>query len=208
MADSVWPTIHAERAALAADLEDLSEPRWATPSWCEEWSVQDVLAHMTSTAMISAASFFPKLIGAGFSLSKMQAKEIATLTAGGPAETLARFQAAVNSSKHPPGPMTTWLGETLVHSEDIRRPLGIKREYPTEAAVQVAEFYKGSNLVIGAKKRITGVKLQATDVDWSTGTGPEVSGPIMSLIMAMTGRKVVLADCTGDGVATLQSRSR
>jgi hypothetical protein len=36
-------------------------------------------------------------------------------------------------------------------------------------------------------------------------TGPEVSGPILSLVMAMTGRTAVLADLTGDGVATLRS---
>ena len=47
----------------------------------------------------------------------------------------------------------------------------------------------------------------ATDAEWSHGTGPEVSGPILSLVMAMTGRKAPLDDLTGDGVATLRSRS-
>jgi uncharacterized protein (TIGR03083 family) len=202
-----WPIIHAERKALAADLEGLSPPQWSTPSLCEGWTVQDVLGHMTSTAKISAGAFFGKLMGSGFSLKKMQAKDIETETAGSPADTLARFNAEVNSSKHPPGPGDTWLGEVIVHSEDIRRPLGITREYPTDAEVQVADFYKGSNLIIGAKKRIAGVKLQATDADWSTGEGPEVSGPIVALIMAMTGRKAALTDLSGDGVATLQART-
>jgi hypothetical protein len=39
------------------------------------------------------------------------------------------------------------------------------------------------------------------------GTGPEVSGPIMMLVMAMTGRKPVLDELSGEGVATLRSRS-
>ena len=38
------------------------------------------------------------------------------------------------------------------------------------------------------------------------GTGPEVSGPILSLVMAMTGRKAAGDDLTGNGVATLRSR--
>jgi uncharacterized protein (TIGR03083 family) len=202
-----WPMIHAERAALAADLEGLNAEQWSTPSLCDGWTVQDVLGHMTATAKISHGAFFPKLVSSGFSLKKMQAKDIAAETAGSPTDTLARFKAEVNSSKHPPGPNDTWLGETLIHAEDIRRPLGIKHAYPTGAAVQVADFYKGSNLVIGAKKRIAGLKLQATDIDWSTGDGLEVSGPIVALVMAMTGRKAALADLTGAGVAMLSSRA-
>jgi len=113
----------------------------------------------------------------------------------------------VNSSKHPPGPNDTWLGETLIHAEDVRRPLGIKHEYPTDAAVRVANFYKNSNLVIGSKRRIAGVKLSATDTDWTHGDGPEVRGPMIALVMAMTGRPQVLDDLSGEGVATLRSRS-
>ncbi|HEX9546882.1 MAG TPA: hypothetical protein VF942_06065 [Acidimicrobiales bacterium] len=71
----------------------------------------------------------------------------------------------------------------------------------------MATFYKGSNLIIGAKKRIAGLKLTATDVDWSTGDGPDASGPILSLVMAMTGRKAALGDLSGPGVETLRSRT-
>ena len=72
--------------------------------------------------------------------------------------------------------------------------------------MRVADFYKGSNLVIGAKNRIAGLRLRATDVDWSRGDGPEVEGPITSLVMAMTGRKAAIGDLSGEGVATLSSR--
>ena len=71
----------------------------------------------------------------------------------------------------------------------------------------MADFYQGSNLLIGSKRRIAGLTLRATDAEWSHGTGPEVSGPILSLVMAMTGRKVAADDLTGEGVATLRSRS-
>jgi len=94
----------------------------------------------------------------------------------------------------------------LVHAQDIRRPLGIRHEYPMGAVVRVADFFKGSNLIIGTKRRIDGVALRATDTEWSHGTGPELSGPMLSLLMAMTGRKAALADLSGDGVATLKAR--
>jgi uncharacterized protein (TIGR03083 family) len=123
------------------------------------------------------------------------------------AETLSNFEARVTSVKHPPGPADTWLGETIVHAEDIRRPLGIEHRYPAEAVVQIANFYQGSNLLIGSKRRIEGLTLRATDADWSHGTGPEVAGPLLSLVMAMTGRKQPLDELAGDGVATLRSRA-
>jgi uncharacterized protein (TIGR03083 family) len=144
------------------------------------------------------------MIKSGFNFKKVQDKGIATEKGSSPADTLARFKAEGASRKHPPGPMDSWLGESIVHAEDIRRPLGIPHVYPTDAVVQVADFYKGSNLIIGAKKRIEGLRLRATDTDWSHGDGPEVSGPIMSLVMAMTGREVT--DLAGDGVTTLASR--
>jgi uncharacterized protein (TIGR03083 family) len=202
----VWAVIHAERRALLADLQGLSDAQWATPSLCAGWTVRDVLAHMTATARTTPAGFFAKMLGNGFSFQKMQAKDIAAEKGASPAETLARFAAEASSSKHPPGPTDTWLGEAIVHAEDIRRPLGIQHAYPTDAAVQVADFYKGSNLIIGAKNRIAGLRLRATDTDWSHGDGPEVAGPIVSLVLAMTGRKAAVADLAGDGVATLASR--
>lgn len=202
----VWSTIAAERRALADDLSSLTEAQWDTPSLCDEWTVRDVLAHMTATAKISPGAFFGKMISSGFSLTKVQAKDIARERGSSPAETLANFKAIFDSRKSPPGPKDTWLGEVVVHSSDIRRPLGIDHQFPTDAAVQVADFFKGSNLIIGAKKRIAGLQLRATDADWSNGEGPEVAGPIASLIMAMTGRKAAIADLKGDGVAELQSR--
>jgi uncharacterized protein (TIGR03083 family) len=203
----IWPTIQAERKALAADLGALSDEQWETPSLCEGWTVRDVVAHMTATARVTPVSFFPKLLTSGFSLSRMQNKDIAEQRGGSPADTLARFTAEIDSTTSPPGPKDTWLGEALVHAEDVRRPLGLAREYPAAASAQAADFYKGSNLVLGTKKRIAGLKLRATDIDWTHGDGPEVAGPIHSLLMVMAGRKAVIADLTGEGVAELSSRN-
>jgi len=203
----IWPVIHAERKSLAGDLRPLTEEQWDAASLCPGWTVRDVLAHMTSAASLTPPTFFTTLIGSGFSFEKLQAKGIAAHRGDSPADTLAGFDKVQTSVKHPPGPANTWLGEVIVHSQDIRRPLGIEHQYNTGALVQVADFYKGSNALIGSKNRIAGLTLRATDADWSHGTGPEVSGPMLSLVMSMTGRKAALDDLSGDGVATLRSRS-
>src|SRR5206468_3704273 len=119
-------------------------------------------------------TFFTKIIGSGFRLKALEAKDIARETEGTPADTLRRFREIVSSTKSPPGPAMSWLGETIVHAEDIRRPLAITHMYPTEALTWTADYFKGSNIAIGSKKRIAGLKLNATDADWTHGEGPEV----------------------------------
>jgi uncharacterized protein (TIGR03083 family) len=205
MAD-IWPCVHAERRALAEDLADLDAVQWATPSLDAGWSVQDVLAHMTATAVMTPPKFFGKMLASGFSFTRFSQKEIDRRTAGGPAQTLAAFRAVETSTKAPPGPKDSWLGETIIHAEDIRRPLGIRHAYPTDKVVQTLDFYKASNLIVGTKSRIAGLTLKATDTDWTHGSGPLVEGPALSLLLAATGRKVALDDLSGDGVPTLRSR--
>jgi hypothetical protein len=85
----------------------------------------------------------------------------------------------VEDTTAPPGPVDSWIGE-VVHSADIRRPLGIPYAPPVTTSRQVADFYKGSNLLIGAKTRIADIHLVATDTDWTHGSGPEVRGPLLS----------------------------
>ncbi|MFI5313706.1 MAG: maleylpyruvate isomerase family mycothiol-dependent enzyme, partial [Candidatus Dormibacteria bacterium] len=93
------------------------------------------------------------------------------------------------------------------HSEDIRRPLGIHHRYSDEALTRTADFYRSSNLLIGAKRRADGLTLRADDVAWTAGSGPEVIGPLASIILAITGRRVGLDDLSGDGLATLRGRA-
>jgi uncharacterized protein (TIGR03083 family) len=205
-AESPWPVIHAERAALADDLAALTDEQWATPSLCGNWTVRQVLGHLTATARMTPAKFFAAFAGSGFRFGAMQEKDIARETAGTPADGLAQFRSLTTASGHPPGPIDAMLGEMIIHAEDIRRPLGITREYPAAAVTRVAEFCMNSNLLLGGKKRSTGLTLRATDTDWSAGSGPVVSGPAVSLVLGITGRSVALAELSGDGLATLRSR--
>ena len=205
MAD-LWTQIHAERKALIEDCENLTAEQWATPSLCAGWSVHDMLAHQLATAKMTPASFFGKFVASGFSFPKFANAEIAKEAAGGPMATLAAFKAAYQRTSSPPGPKASWLGEALIHSEDMRQPLGLHRDYPMDAVVACLDFFKGSNAIIGAKKRIAGLTLKATDTSWTTGTGPLVEGPALALLMGMTGRKPHLDQLSGDGVEVLRAR--
>lgn len=206
-ASSPWPLIHGEREALVDDLAALTDEQWATASLCPGWSVRDVLGHLIATAKMTPGAFFTNLARAGFRFNDMSNRLIAAEATTPPADGLAELRRHLTDTTHPPGPAEAMLGEAVVHGEDIRRPLGIKRAYPPEAVTRAADFFKGSNLLIGTKRRIAGLDLRANDLEWAAGSGPEVTGPALSLLMAMTGRTAALDDLSGEGVTTLRSRA-
>jgi uncharacterized protein (TIGR03083 family) len=206
VAGNQWPLIRAERVALIADLENLTGPQWSTQSLCSAWTVQDVLAHMTTTAKMTPGRFFGKFAGTGFQFNAMNAKGVKEELGATPADTLAGFKAQLDRTTAPPGPIDAMVAEAVIHGEDIRRPLGITRSYQPKALTLVGDFVIRGNLLLGGKRRATGLTLTATDVDWKRGTGPEVKGPLASIILALTGRKAALGDLAGNGVATLTER--
>lgn len=202
----IWPLIHTERAALAADLAELPDERWETPSLCTGLTVRQVLAHLTAGASLNSVRWLTGVIRCRFDFDKQVAVRLAEQLGASPAETHERFRRVVRSTTKPPLPVVAMLGETLVHAEDIRRPLRIDRDYPIEVLTRVAEYYRGSDLVVLAKGRIGGLRLVADDGPFRTGSGPLVSGSTLALTMAMTGRGTYLDDLRGDGVELLRER--
>ncbi|MFI6874061.1 maleylpyruvate isomerase family mycothiol-dependent enzyme [Streptomyces sp. NPDC050400] len=203
---AVWQLIRAERAALAADLAGLSDARWATPSLCDGLSVREVLAHLTAGASLNAVRWMAGVIRCRFDFDRQVAVRLAEQLGTTPADTLERFRRIVPSTTKPPLPAIAMLGETIVHATDIRRPLGIHRDHPVETVTRVAEYYRGSDLVVLAKGRIGGLRLVATDGPFTTGSGALVSGTTLALVMAMTGRTALCDDLEGDGVELLRAR--
>jgi uncharacterized protein (TIGR03083 family) len=161
---------------------------------------------MSATARMTPPRFIGQWVGSGFRFNAVQQKGVAAERGASGAEALATFTSLLGATTHPPGPVDAMVGEVVVHGEDLRRPLGIPHRYSDEALITTANFYRKSNLLIGAKRRADGLTLRASDVDWSAGSGPEVTGPLASIIVAITGRKVGLDDLTGEGAAILRQR--
>jgi uncharacterized protein (TIGR03083 family) len=204
---NTWDMIRSERASLSDALATIPESDWSKPSLCDEWTVRDVVAHMIATAQMSSPMFFGKMAISGFNFQTMTGKEIRRVSAGrSNPELIGAYRSLVDAHTAPPGPALTWLGETIVHGEDIFRAIDGYREHPTNHVIAVADFYKGSNLMTGAKGRIAGVTLKATDADWIHGAGPVAIGPAIALVMVMTGRRAAFDDLSGDGVAVLRER--
>jgi uncharacterized protein (TIGR03083 family) len=201
------PMIQTERGSLSEFLGTVTPEQWSAPTWCDKWNVQQLVGHLIAAANVTAPHFFAGLVKNGFSFDGFVEGDLVQYAAGTPAEVKQRFDGIVDSTRTPPGPKYVALGEVMCHGEDIRRALGSKGDHPAEHLVTLAESYKKTGAPLRAKKRVTGLKLTATDVDWSTGEGPEVSGPAMSLILAMVGRARALDDCEGPGVEELRQRA-
>lgn len=207
MSKDIWPTIHAQRHALAADLNGLTAQQWDTPSLCSQWTVHDVLAHLLSLAKMTGPRFIAKLARSGFSFHRYTAAQVAVEGRDGPEATLRAFRQVLDRTNTPPGPKQTWLAETIVHGEDIRRPLGLTGSYPPDDIASALQFYASSNAIIGGKSRVAGLTLRAGDAECVIGTGPEVRGPALSLLLAASGRKSALAELDGEGLAVLRERT-
>jgi uncharacterized protein (TIGR03083 family) len=206
VAGNQWPLIRAERVALIADLENLTDAQWSTQSLCAGWTVRDVVAHMTTTAKMTPGRFIARWAGSGFQFNAFNQKGVKDELGATPADTLAEFKSAVDRTTGPPGPIDAMVGEAVIHTQDIRRPLGIAHTFDPEALRLVGNFVTRGNLLLGGKRRSTGLTLVASDVEWTHGAGPEVRGPLASIILALTGRRAGLADLGGDGLATLTGR--
>lgn len=201
-----WDLVHAERAALADDLRDLDDARWATPSLCAGLTVREVVAHLTAAASLDGLRWFAGVVRCRFDFDAQVAMRLAEQLGSSPAETFARFERVVTSTTSPPLPRLAILGEVVVHGEDVRRPLGLVRAYPAEVLDAVARYYVATDQVVVARRRVRGLRLVATDGDFAAGAGPEVSGPTLALVMAMTGRATCCDELTGPGVGTLRAR--
>jgi uncharacterized protein (TIGR03083 family) len=195
---------HDERADLADFLSTLAPQDWETPSLCSKWTVKDVVAHVISYEELGKIGLLKRFAkGLVVRANQVGVDEFAPLSA----EQLLTF---LRNHLQPRG-LTAGFGGMIalvdgtIHHQDIRRSLGRPRSMPVDRLERVLPLVP-SNPRLGAGRRIRGLQLRATDLDWTHGSGPEVVGPGEALLMAMTGRRAALTDLDGPGCATLAAR--
>ena len=202
-----WAMFDAEREALCGDLADLRVDQWDAQSLCAEWKVRHVVAHLVAECDRRTAPMLVGVIRSGMSPNRYIAREALDAGEASPDTLLAALRGTVGTHRGPPmAKPIAMVSDTVCHSGDIRRPLGITRTAPEVVLLEVADNLKGANFPLGTRKRIAGLRLTATDADWSTGDGPVVEGPLESLVLVMAGRSAVLEDLSGEGIAVLAPR--
>jgi uncharacterized protein (TIGR03083 family) len=203
-APSMMSMAHDERADLAQFLTTLAPQDWEAPSLCHRWSVKDVVAHVVSYEELGKIGLLKRFAkGWVVRANQVGVDEFATLSTQ-------QLLAFLHNHLQPRG-LTAGFGGMIalvdgtIHHQDIRRSLGRPRSVPTDRLERVLPLVPG-NPRLGAGRRIRGLRLRATDVEWAHGAGPEVTGPGEALLMAMAGRRAALADLSGPGCAALAQR--
>jgi uncharacterized protein (TIGR03083 family) len=189
---TVWRHIHAERRALAGHLAALDADQWEHDSLCKGWTVRDVAAHVISTPQIGwreVLKMSPRMLRGYHRTIFEVSKELGKAPTD---DILAQFERYDGSTHHVP--TTTHvepLIDALVHTQDALRPLGIRHDMPVEAASFAADrAWLLFSPVFGTGIPRRGLRLVATDTDWTRGRGDRVvQAPMQELLMFVTGRE-------------------
>jgi uncharacterized protein (TIGR03083 family) len=204
--DHLWALAHAERAALADDLSGLSDEQWRHRTLCGKWDVEEVLAHLTAAASLGPWKWLRSMASARFRPAVHNQRRLAEHRGSTPAETLDRFRAIVESTTAPSPHVPAYLGEVVVHAQDIRQPLGLTRTPSLDALTPVAEFFAHRNFTVPSRTHVADLELRADDGPFVAGRGSLVTGSTVALVMGMAGRPPYLDELGGPGVQLLRAR--
>lgn len=195
-----------ERTDLLDLLGGLSAAEWDAPSLCTAWRVRDVALHVVSYDELSkrdlAATFVrggPRVTG----INRVALHRYADLNSQAIIDMVARCLRPRGLTAGFNGGIA--LTDGTIHQQDIRRAIGRPRTIPHERLTHVLDSAMSAP-TLPAKKNARGLRLIATDMDWTTGSGLDVSGPAEALLMAIAGRPNALTDLNGDGTETLRQR--
>jgi uncharacterized protein (TIGR03083 family) len=185
------PAVAAEFLALAGLLDSATEAQWDTPSLCAGWRVREVIAHMTMAARYSEEEFMAELRRCEFDFGRLS-NEVAARDAELPAsELVASLRSEVMRHWTPPG--GGWhgaLNHVVIHGLDVTVPLGVPRRSPDATIRVVLDDLTAGGVQAHFGTSIEGRSLQATDLDWSYGSGQALRGPAEDLALVMCGRTV------------------
>ena len=185
------PAVAAEFLALAGLLDSATEAQWDTPSLCAGWRVREVIAHMTMAARYSEEEFMAELRRCEFDFGRLS-NEVAARDAELPAsELVASLRSEVMRHWTPPG--GGWhgaLNHVVIHGLDVTVPLGVPRRSPDATIRVVLDDLTAGGVQAHFGTSIEGRSLQATDLDWSYGSGRALRGPAEDLALVMCGRTV------------------
>jgi uncharacterized protein (TIGR03083 family) len=204
--DHLWALAHAERTALEEDLSGLNAEQWRHGTLCEQWDVEEVVAHLTAAASLNQSRWVRSMLGARFRVDVHNRRRLVEHRGSTPAETLDRFRAIIGSTTAPSGHTAAYLGEVVVHAQDIRQPLGLPRTPDVDALTPVADFFANRDFAVASRTAVAGLQLRADDGPFATGTGPLVTGSTLALVMSMAGRAAYVDQLDGPGAPTLRTR--
>ncbi|HYN93770.1 MAG TPA: maleylpyruvate isomerase family mycothiol-dependent enzyme [Pilimelia sp.] len=205
--EDIWRAVERERLAVADLLAGLAPAEWERPSLCVGWRVREVAAHLTMQDRIGPLNPLGDVLRARGNFNRMVDATARRRAGSPPAALVAGLRAIAGSRRLGIGmkPHDALL-DTLCHGQDIAVPLGRWHPVPPGPARVAAERVWSMGFPFGARRRLRGFRLVATDVPWTRGDGSVVSGPIAALLLLVAGRTATLGQLTGAGAVELRRR--
>ena len=207
MDEVYWAAVRTTRLRVADFLDSLSPDDWNAPSLCPEWRVRDVAGHLALVPTITQWDMVAAAPRCRFDPNRINTRLAVRHGSAPPPEIVATLRRHADDRRTARGlDVRNSLFDALVHSQDIARPLGREFPVPAEHSRMGLERVWAMGWPFRARQRLAGLRLRADDTDWTAGTGADVSGPAVSLLLLLTGRTGAAADgLRGPGVAVLRS---
>ena len=205
MDDDYWSAVVQLRLAVADLLEELDTPEWEEPSLCAGWRVRDVAGHLSLVPTITTWDMVRAAPRGRFNphrINTLLARQYGDRPTHAIVERLRdhaheRRTARVLDVRDS-------LFDVAVHSQDIAVPLGRTLAVPVASARAGLDRVWEMGWPFRARQRLSGLRLTATDADWTVGDGPAVEGAALALLLLLTGRtETALPMLTGPGVASM-----
>lgn len=198
-----WARAGAARNEFADMIARLRPEQLEQQSLCDAWTARGVLCHVTGFVETGALGMIGGMFKSGFNFDKMSISMADKQLARPVGDVIATLRAKAAQSALMPGfPEEMTMADVAIHTQDVRRPLALSGAPSEETIRSTLDFittHKMGTTLIAKRPPLDGVKLVATDMDWSFGEGAEISGPGESLMMALAVRPV-LDELSGDGV--------
>lgn len=210
MSDQVHLRTAANRRVIARLCAQLDDDQLATPSLCAGWTCRDVLGHLVMSVDLSFFGFLRE-VARDRGRADATSTRLARAYGSRPVPDLVqRLNERSNVGVSSPGIGAGGpLADSCIHLRDIAIPLDIATSAPVQDWARVLDFlttYRAQAAGFLPQGRRDGLRLQASDTLWSSGSGAPVTGTSEALAMSLTGRPALLDDLAGAGVPTLRQR--
>jgi uncharacterized protein (TIGR03083 family) len=188
--EKVPPTLTglAELLDTHDDAETEAADPWGRPSLCEGWTIAHVVAHVTMPARLTPEQWGAEMAAAGGDFGVLSNTVAERDSALPRAELLEQLRSARLHAWQPPGGGAAGaLSHAVIHSLDVTVALGVPTVAPQEAVVAVLDAVTATGgSWFGVD--LSGVRLEATDADWSWGSGEPLRAPLGDLVSLVSGR--------------------
>ena len=193
------------RVDFADMLDELSEEQLVAETLCPGWTPIEVGAHLVSFVEMSLPTMMFSMLKAGFNTDKAWIANAHKYAAQGPGEISRKLR--VHATR--PAPMKSFpagltANDVAVHTQDVRRGLGLDGELDPDVVRMALDFCTTDpkRKIHVPPNDIDGLRLEATDLDWSWGSGDLVSGSAEAILMSIN-RRNARDELEGPGVAKL-----